>query len=118
MINLAADLSYTRAIDESTYTDVNNYRVSLYKGETAIFQNQLYSDLELTQEGKLLYERGQGLLAMARGTVQAVSDCRSAQGGTLRLRVDNPRRWDTQDPYLYTLSVTLLRDGEAVTVRN
>ena len=50
MINLAADLSYTRAIDESTYSDVNNYRVSLYKGETAIFQNQLYSDLELTQE--------------------------------------------------------------------
>ena len=40
MINLAADLSYTRAIDESTYSDVNNYRVSLYKGETAIFQNQ------------------------------------------------------------------------------
>ena len=50
----------------------------------ALFRRSTHP-LELTQEGKLLYERGQGLLAMARGTVQAVSDCRSAQGGTLRL---------------------------------
>ena len=41
--------------------------------------------LELTQEGKGLYERGQSLLSMAKGTVQAVADCRSTQGGTLRL---------------------------------
>ena len=41
--------------------------------------------LELTQEGKILYERGLNLLAMAKGTVQAVADCRSTQGGTLRL---------------------------------
>ena len=41
--------------------------------------------LELTQEGKVLYERGQSLLSMAKGTVQAVADCRSTQGGTLRL---------------------------------
>ena len=41
--------------------------------------------LELTREGKVLYERGQSLLAMAKGTVQAVADCRSTQGGTLRL---------------------------------
>ena len=41
--------------------------------------------LELTQEGKVLYERGLNLLAMAKGTVQAVADCRSTQGGTLRL---------------------------------
>ena len=41
--------------------------------------------LELTQEGKILYERGQSLLSMARGMVQAVADCRSTQGGTLRL---------------------------------
>ena len=41
--------------------------------------------LELTQEGKVLYERGLSLLSMAKGTVQAVADCRSTQGGTLRL---------------------------------
>ena len=41
--------------------------------------------LELTQEGKVLYERGLNLLAMAKGTMQAVADCRSTQGGTLRL---------------------------------
>ena len=41
--------------------------------------------LELTAEGKLLYERGVNLLAMAAGMVQAVADCRDTQGGTLRL---------------------------------
>ena len=41
--------------------------------------------LELTPEGKVLYERGSALLAMAQGMVQAVADCRNTQGGTLRL---------------------------------
>ena len=50
----------------------------------ALFRRSTHP-LELTQEGKILYERGQSLLAMARGTVQAVADCRSTQGGTLRL---------------------------------
>lgn len=31
--------------------------------------------LELTPEGKVLYERGSALLAMAQGMVQAVADC-------------------------------------------
>ena len=39
--------------------------------------------LELTPEGKVLYERGVSLLAMAQGTAQAVAECR--KGGTLRL---------------------------------
>lgn len=43
--------------------------------------------LELTQEGKLFYSRSLHLLAMATGMVQAVSDCKNAQGGTLRLGV-------------------------------
>ena len=38
-----------------------------------------------TPEGKVLYERGSALLAMAQGMVQAVADCRNTQGGTLRL---------------------------------
>ena len=41
--------------------------------------------LELTPEGRVLYERGTALLAMAQGTVQAVRDCRDPQGGTLGL---------------------------------
>lgn len=41
--------------------------------------------LELTQEGKLLYERGISLLSMAKGMQQAVAECRNAQHGTLRL---------------------------------
>ncbi len=41
--------------------------------------------LELTPEGKVFYERGSALLAMAQGVVQAVADCRNTQGGTLHL---------------------------------
>ena len=51
---------------------------------------------------------------VAEGKCRIQERTQGPEGGTLRLRVDNPRRWDTQDPYLYTLSVTLLRDGEAV----
>lgn len=51
---------------------------------------------------------------VAEGKCRVQERTQGPEGGTLRLRVDNPRRWDTQDPYLYTLSVTLLRDGEAV----
>ena len=43
--------------------------------------------LELTQEGRLFYSRSLHLLAMASGMIQAVADCRNAQGGTLRLGV-------------------------------
>lgn len=41
--------------------------------------------LELTPEGKVLYERGLALLSMAKGMVQAVADCQNTQGGTLHL---------------------------------
>ncbi len=41
--------------------------------------------LELTQEGRILYERGITLLAMAKGVGQAVKECRHVNSGTLRI---------------------------------
>lgn len=35
-------------------------------------------------------------------------------GGTLRLRLNNPHRWNLDDPYLYTLQADLLRNGERI----
>ena len=51
---------------------------------------------------------------VAEGKYRVQERTQGPEGGTLRLRVDNPRRWDTRDPYLYTLKVTLLRNGLAV----
>lgn len=41
MIDLSTDLSYSRSIDEGAYQDVNNYKVSLYKGEEAVYTDKL-----------------------------------------------------------------------------
>lgn len=49
MVDLSADLSYSRSVDESAYRDVNNYKVSLYKGEEPVYTDKLYGDLELEQ---------------------------------------------------------------------
>lgn len=50
MVDLSADLSYSRSVDESAYRDVNNYKVSLYKGEEPVYTDKLYGDLELEQK--------------------------------------------------------------------
>lgn len=49
MIDLSTDLSYSRSVDESAYRNVNNYKVSLYKGEEPVYTDKLYGDLELEQ---------------------------------------------------------------------
>ena len=36
MVDLSTNLSYSRAVDESAYRNVNNYKVSLYKGNTSV----------------------------------------------------------------------------------
>ena len=43
-------LSYSRAVDESAYRNVNNYKVSLYKGEEPVYTDQLYGDLDVEQK--------------------------------------------------------------------
>lgn len=51
MIDLSSSLSYkSRSIDESVYKNVNNYKVSLYKGEEAVYTDKLYSELEVEQQ--------------------------------------------------------------------
>lgn len=49
MVDLSTDLSYSRSVDESAYRNVNNYKVSLYKGEESVYTDKLYGDLELEQ---------------------------------------------------------------------
>lgn len=50
MVDLSTKLSYnSRSIDESAYLNVNNYKVSLYKGEEPVYTDKLYGDLELEQ---------------------------------------------------------------------
>ena len=51
MIDLSTNLSYkSRSIDESAYQNVQNYKVSLYKGEEAVYTDKLYGDLEVDQK--------------------------------------------------------------------
>lgn len=51
MIDLSSSLSYeSRSIDESAYKNVNNYKVSLYKGEEAVYTDKLYNELEVEQK--------------------------------------------------------------------
>ena len=45
MIDLSTDLSYSRSIDEGAYKDVNNYKVSLYKGEEAVYTDKPYGGI-------------------------------------------------------------------------
>lgn len=49
MVDLSTDLSYSRSVDKSAYQNVNNYKVSLYKGEEPVYTDRLYEDLELEQ---------------------------------------------------------------------
>lgn len=50
MVDLSTNLSYSRAVDESAYLNVNNYKVSLYKGEEPVYTDQLYGDLDVEQK--------------------------------------------------------------------
>lgn len=50
MVDLSTNLSYSRAVDESAYRNVNNYKVSLYKGEEPVYTDQLYGDLDVEQK--------------------------------------------------------------------
>lgn len=49
---------------------------------------------------------------MDKGKVIATS--KAVQGKEMRLHVENPTLWDTQNPYLYDMTVTLWKDGKKV----
>ena len=46
MIDLSSDLSYSRAINESEYMNVQNYKVTLSSEKGDVFKDALYSSLE------------------------------------------------------------------------
>ena len=50
MVDLSTNLSYSRAVDESAYLNVKNYKVSLYKGEDPVYTDKLYEDLGVEQK--------------------------------------------------------------------
>lgn len=51
MIDLSSELSYhSRTIDQSAYLNTGNYKVSLYQGETAVYTDKLYKDLDVEQK--------------------------------------------------------------------
>ena len=47
---MSTNLSYSRAVDESAYLNVKNYKVSLYKGEDPVYTDKLYEDLDVEQK--------------------------------------------------------------------
>lgn len=51
MVDLSTSLSYkSRSIDESAYQNVQNYKVSLYKGDEAVYTDKLYGELDVEQK--------------------------------------------------------------------
>ncbi|HEX4084682.1 MAG TPA: glycoside hydrolase family 2 TIM barrel-domain containing protein [Chthoniobacteraceae bacterium] len=51
--------------------------------------------------------------AVAEDGSAAVGKTTGKSGGTLDLRIPNPRLWSPDDPHLYGLTVTLIQDGRA-----
>lgn len=45
---------------------------------------------------------------------QVVASAKGIQGKELRLAVQNPTLWDTSNPYLYDMKVSLMKDGKVV----
>lgn len=51
MIDLSSELSYhSRAIDQSAYLNTDNYKVSLYKGEEAVYVDKTYGEASVEQK--------------------------------------------------------------------
>lgn len=45
---------------------------------------------------------------------QVVASAKGVQGKELRLAVKNPTLWDTSNPYLYDMKVSLVKDGKVI----
>ena len=45
---------------------------------------------------------------------QVVASAKGIQGKELRLAVQNPTLWDTSNPYLYDMKVSLVKDGKVL----
>ena len=92
-----------------TYTD------ALHFPEYGVFAYTKSADREGAELGVkwALSEEGQArfILLDARGQEAARAEA-SGLGGEVSLRVDKPRLWGPEQPYLYTLKATALREGQ------
>ncbi|MDH6342086.1 beta-galactosidase/beta-glucuronidase [Parabacteroides sp. PFB2-12] len=75
--------------------DIDTNTLSVTVGASSCDPSQLV-EVQLIEKGKLL--------ASARGLA----------GKELRLGVDNPTLWDTENPYLYDMKVSLVKNGKVM----
>ncbi|MBM6960289.1 DUF4493 domain-containing protein [Bacteroides caecigallinarum] len=130
MIDLLANLSYSRSIDESVYRDVNNYKVSLYKGEEPVYTDKLYSELEVEQKVDFgvpytvtayygedvaagydkLYVKGSETFTVSQGDKKTVSIvCKPANARIILVYKGNDDT-DTFEDYFQDCTVTVKTD--------
>ena len=130
MIDLSTDLSYSRSIDEGAYQDVNNYKVSLYKGEEAVYTDKPYGELDLTQKVDFgvsytltayygedvaagydkLYVKGSQTFSVSQGDTKTVSVLCKPANARLAVVYKGNDESDTFEDYFQDCSVTIKTD--------
>lgn len=130
MIDLSTDLSYSRSIDEGAYQDVNNYKVSLYKGEEAVYTDKPYGELDLTQKVDFgvsytltayygedvaagydkLYVKGSQTFSVSQGDTKTVSVVCKPANARLSVVYEGNDDTDTFEDYFQDCSVSIKTD--------
>lgn len=130
MIDLSTDLSYSRSIDEGAYQDVNNYKVSLYKGEEAVYTDKPYGELDVTQKVDFgvsytltayygedvaagydkLYVKGSQTFSVSQGDTKTVSVLCKPANARLAVVYKGNDESDTFEDYFQDCSVTIKTD--------
>lgn len=130
MVDLSTNLSYSRAIDESAYKNVDNYKVSLYKGDEPVYTDKLYSELELEQKVDFgvsytltayygedvaagydkLYVKGSQTFSVAQGDKKTVSITCKPANAKLTLVYKGNDDTDSFEDYFQDCAVTIKTD--------
>lgn len=131
MVDLSSDLSYnSRSIDESAYQNVNNYKVSLYKGDEPVYTDKLYGELELEQQVDFgvsytltayygedvaagydkLYVKGSQTFSLAQGDRKTVSVTCKPANARLSLIYKGNDDTDTFEDYFKDCKVSIKTD--------
>ncbi|WP_278624507.1 sugar-binding domain-containing protein [Parabacteroides gordonii] len=76
--------------------DINNGTMNVTVGTSAPCCNTSVVEVKLLDKG------------------QVVASAKGLQGKELRLAVQNPTLWDTSNPYLYDMKVSLIKDGKVL----
>lgn len=131
MVDLSSDLSYnSRSIDESAYQNVNNYKVSLYKGDEPVYTDKFYGELELEQQVDFgvsytltayygedvaagydkLYVKGSQTFSLAQGDRKTVSVTCKPANARLSLIYKGNDDTDTFEDYFKDCKVSIKTD--------